>query len=80
LPVSALDGRPADAEPLPGNCMTILEPRVAHVTIFNSGVLRQLIRNPTRVRAGLLNPQPIVFSIAAEIDVELFRDDEIAGC
>ena len=70
LPVGALAGLPANTEPLPCYCVTILEARATNISRMHARVLCQLVGDPARVGADFLYPQPVMLAIAAEINLQ----------
>jgi hypothetical protein len=57
--------------------MTVFKSRVADIAWMHAGMFRQLLGHPGGVRTRLFNPQPIVFTITAKVDVQLLGDDKI---
>ena len=45
---------------------------------MDTGMLRELVCHPGRIGAGFLDPQPVVFTVATQLDVQLLSDDEIS--
>ena len=66
------------AEPLPGCCIAILQPRVANVLSSDPGKPGQLPRKPLSVRADFFEIQKVMFAIAVEVIAEFFGNVEIS--
>ena len=69
--------RRAHAEPLPRDRLSVLESGIADIARRDAGELRQPSCRPLRIRAGLLDPEPGVLTVAREVDTQPFGDLEV---
>lgn len=70
IPVGALTGLPANAEPLLCDCMAILEACVTNIPGVYARMFCQLTGNPAGVGADFLNPQPVMLALTAEFEIQ----------
>ena len=76
-PVDTVLRRPPYAEPLPRDRVPVLEPGIADIALRYRSLVRKLSGDPVRVCTGFLDPQPVVFAVIAELDVQSLSDDEV---